>query len=185
MWDLVQTPNFEKNPNKCQWIILGAQPMGVACIVLLWLWLAKAAPGTCVSNVSSWGWCLPSSTNPPKSHQLQLVGSMPYSSWKMHCPVEIARCPKGLLRKSTFANTRAKSDMLLLPHNKILLPLLLSSWFSHPPFCAGLWKEILGMQFFNAYTLAVKYTNHFFLFFFKLHCVITGDILVSRCRNEN
>lgn len=122
MRDLVQTPNFKKNPNRCQWIVLGSQPVGVACIALLWLWLAKTAPGTCVSNVSSWGWYLPSSTNPPKSRQLQLVGSMPYSSWKMRWPVAIARCPRGLLKKSTFANTRAKSDMLLLLHNKILLP---------------------------------------------------------------
>lgn len=162
MWDLVQTPNFEKNPNKCQWIILGAQPVGVACIVLLWLWLAKAAPGTCVSNVSSWGWCLPSSTNPPKSHQLQLVGSMPYSSWKMHCPVEIARCPKGLLRKSTFANTRAKSDMLL-PHNKILLAIFLI--FSPSLLCWALERNPWYGIFLNAYTLAVKYMIHYFFFF--------------------
>lgn len=124
----------------------------------------------------------PSPTDPPKSCQLQLVGSMPYSSWKMQYPVEIVLCPRGLLRKSTFANIRAKLGTLLLPHNKILLPLLAPFL----TFSSSLLRWVLERNawygFFSCIFLSSQtYDPHFL----PLHCVITEGILVSRCRNEN
>lgn len=68
--------------------------------------------------------------------------------------------------ESTFANTRAKSGMLLLTYNKIPLPLFWhSSWLSHSHSCTGLWKEMLGMDFFSCIFLSSQiYDPRFFPF---------------------
>lgn len=100
----------------------------------------------------------PSPTNSLKSCQLRLVGSMPYSSWKMQYPMEIVLHPRGLLRKSTFAITRPKSGMLLLPHNKILLSLLALFLTLSP----SLLHFILERNAWYGYSLAVKYMIHIF-----------------------
>lgn len=96
----LQTLSFWKNLNKCQWIILGAQPVGVGYIALPCLWLAgKGSSKHLRLTCQQLGLVSPSPTDLLKSCQLQLFGTMPYSSWKMQYPVEIVLCSRGLLRK--------------------------------------------------------------------------------------
>lgn len=76
----------------------------------------------------------------------------------MQYPMEIVVRPRGLLRKSTFAITRAKSGMLLLPHNKILLSLLALFLTLSP----SLLHFILERNAWYGYSLAVKYMMHIF-----------------------
>lgn len=76
---------LQKTPNKCRWIILGAQPVGVAYITLL-LAPGKGSSKHLCLKCQQLGLVPPSPTDPLKLCQLQLVRSMPYSSWKMLFP---------------------------------------------------------------------------------------------------
>lgn len=76
---------LQKTPNKCQWIILRAQPVGVAYIALLLASGKDSSKHLCL-KCQQLGLVPPSRADPLKLCQLQLVGSMPYSSWKMLFP---------------------------------------------------------------------------------------------------
>jgi len=139
--------------------------VGVAYIALLWPWLAGwqrqlRAP---VSQMSAAGACISVTHQFPKIMSATIGWDYAVIEREKMYPVETVLCSRGLLRKSTFPNTRAKSGKLLLPHNKILLALFLT--FSPSLLCWVLernaWCGFISLIFLSS---QIRDPHFFFLF---------------------
>lgn len=111
-------------------------------------------------------------------------GLCPIQAGKCYFPVEIVLYPRGLLRRSIFANSRAKSGMSLLPCNKILSPLFALFLTFTPSLLFWVLVTDIWYRLFSCILLGSQIRDSLFFFFF-LHYVITESILFSRYRNEN